>query len=457
MQPRRHGILSCIPLLLVAACTGGGSSADSQTAPVPGTVQLLLDPATGSDSFVEVEVAAAALQRPDGSLTANLLPAPVLLTLADPTGDLQGLRLPGTPAGSYRGLHLMLAPGSGHAVFADGSRAPVDFASPDLAVPFDVDLVTDGLGSAWVRARHTAAVALHGGANHRVAWAPQLRADSAVGLQLQDARMHVLRVHGNRVFGGLNGTDPAAVELQFDANAILLDANGVSVSDPATYLESVAPGSDISVTGVCDGHGSVRSQSVRQCNAGPRLIGRITDLDPLAGTFGMDVQAEAGPGHRALLGTPDHVVVHVGMAPIHFSHTWRSLTFAELMVGDLAKVRVAGRTGSDVAASEIEISSHQGAPACQETEGLVDEVRLAENLIVLVPRGNDPLLVGGLSVARAEVTVTASTIIERFAPGAPHTPIQLGDLVAGQDRVWVRGTATGPASLAASYLRVRTN
>lgn len=459
MSRLRDLSILCLPILFTAACSGGGGGGAPANPAAPSSVQLLLDPATGSDAFVEVQVAAAALQRPDGSFTGNLLPADVMLTIADPTGEPQGLLLPAVPAGTYRELHLMLVPGSASAVLQDGSRAGVDFASADLGIHFDVDVVHDGQASTWVAARHLGAASLQPGGNGRIVWMPQLGGGSAAGTPVSDATLRVLMVQNGTVVGGFAGTDDHGVHLEFEHGVELFDDHGQHVGDPAAFLGGLGAGSELCVSGMFDDHGGLRGQRVRHCfddrgGSGPRLLGRITDLDAVGGTFGMDVLAQTHHGERSFVGAPEHVVVHVGSASIHFSHTWAVLGFGDLLQGDLVKVRWSLRNGSDLTASEIEVESHGGMAASPEIEGRVSEVQLANQVIVVVPRGNDPLLVQGRAVARAEIHVGAATRIERHESGS-HTAIGLGDIVANGDRIWIRGTATGPDTVDADWIRVR--
>ena len=455
--------LAVLPVLLLPACSGGGggSAPANPNAPATAAVQLLLDTATGGDAFVEAQVAAAALLRPDGSYTDNLLPTPQLLTLADPTGDVQGLRLLGAPAGSYRALRLLLAPGSGVAVLGDGSRVPVDFASADLGIAFAADIVHGSSATTAIAASNAAAATLppNGG---RIAWAPQLRGGAAGGTTLAGTSLSVQTLQAASLTGGFAGTDDHGVHLEFEHGAELLDDRGGLVGDLTTFLGSLSSASELSVFGVLDDHGGLRGQRVRHLGddhggSSTRLLGRITSLDSPNVRFGMDVLAEVLHGDRSYLATPEPVTVTAGSASIHASDTWASLSFGDLRIGDLVKVRWSARTGAAVTASAVELESRSGASASPEIEGLVSEVRLASNMLVVVPRGNDPLLVNGSSVASAEITITASTRIERDASGAPSQVIQLGDIVANQDRIWIRGTASGPSTVVASWIRVRNN
>lgn len=105
-------------------------------------------------------------------------------------------------------------------------------------------------------------------------------------------------------------------------------------------------------------------------------------------------------------------------------------TFADLQQGARVKVEFSSRTGSDVTASEIDLSS----------------------------RNNDPLLVGGQSLTSVTLHVTANTFLFRKdRNGGGRGVIRLGQVVPGSDRIWFRGTVTGPGQVDADWVRVRTN
>ncbi len=59
-------------------------------------------------------------------------------------------------------------------------------------------------------------------------------------------------------------------------------------------------------------------------------------------------------------------------------------------------------------------------------------------------------------VTSATVVVGAGTSrVRRGSQGAADTAIGLGDLVAGHDRSWWRGTVSGPSTVDATWVRVR--
>jgi hypothetical protein len=100
--------------------------------------------------------------------------------------------------------------------------------------------------------------------------------------------------------------------------------------------------------------------------------------------------------------------------------------------------------------------SRLGAPIGPESEGLVGSVDLLNRTITVVPRHDDPLIVGGQSVASAVVTLQDHTILFRKArSGGVRTVIQLAEVVPASDRICIRGVPTAPGSLTADWIRVR--
>ena len=78
--------------------------------------------------------------------------------------------------------------------------------------------------------------------------------------------------------------------------------------------------------------------------------------------------------------------------------------------------------------------------------------------ITIEPRHSDPLVVGGQAVATATVSLGSTAILFRKArSGGDRQQISLAGVVAGQDRIWVRGAVTGPGQIEADWIRVRTN
>ncbi|MFY9346011.1 MAG: hypothetical protein WAT39_26205, partial [Planctomycetota bacterium] len=123
----------------LAACNSGGDQAGAAGAQRQPAVRVVVDTATNAGDLVQFQVAGARLVGEDGQTTGNLLAAPGLVTFTDPTAGAGGLVLAATPAGDYVQLRLLLVPGSGMLLAADGSatglRGPAEVSVP-FADPF---------------------------------------------------------------------------------------------------------------------------------------------------------------------------------------------------------------------------------------------------------------------------------------------------------------------------------
>jgi hypothetical protein len=87
---------------------------------------------------------------------------------------------------------------------------------------------------------------------------------------------------------------------------------------------------------------------------------------------------------------------------------------------------------------------------------MVQAVRVAGNTITVVPRHDDPIFVNGVSVPQVDVVLTPGMrIVRRAEEGGGETTILIDGVVPGQDRIWWRGTVTGPTTIAATRVRVR--
>jgi hypothetical protein len=196
-------------------------------------------------------------------------------------------------------------------------------------------------------------------------------------------------------------------------------------------------------------------------NDGPRLHGRIHELEPASKSFVMRVQAEVRNGNRTLLSPPVEVLVRAAAARIERNDSRISVPFADLAIADLVKVKWTSRTpvtgGPDVVvAREVEVTSGSGVAAQPEWEGRVQSVNIAANTIRVVPRNDDPIFLNGVSVAQVDVVLEDGVQIERRAnSGGGDSLITIAGVVPGQDRIWWRGTVAGPSTVAATWVRVR--
>ena len=128
--------------------------------------------------------------------------------------------------------------------------------------------------------------------------------------------------------------------------------------------------------------------------------------------------------------------------------------------GHLAKVKWTSRSIQNgvtvVVAREVEVTIEPGVAMQAEWQGRVQSVDVAASRIVVVPRNDDPIRFGGVSLPEVTVVVNENTLLQRREPaGGGRFAIALGDIVAGEDRIWFRGRVVGPDVVAATWLRVR--
>ncbi len=457
-----------VPLLLclLPACGGGGggSAAGSATGtPSPlGSVHIVIDTATGTDAMVQFQVAAAALERGDGSTTGNLLRTPQMLTLADPSGEFAGLTLTAAPTGTYTNLHLMLAPGSGVMLRGDGSTAPVT-GPVMLDVPIMDGLAHDASSRTWVEIGHGGDAPPANGTG--VAnWTPTLTG-RASGSNGEFGGLQVAAVNAAGVTTLWTVGDDGPLQIGFSAACQFRAEDGSSIGDRSQFVSGLDGSCELRVRGRLSRDGRVEGDVVtrsssRRSNNNARLIGRITELRPQGQSFWMDVYAEARRGNHQFLSTPRRALVLAQGARIHRSHTRDVLQFGDLQVGQLAKVEWTARTllaggAEEVTADEIEITSGN-TPMSPEWEGAVQSVDLQLGTITVVPRGNDPIIVRGQAQSQVTVHTDNNTYIERRQrQGGARNQIQLDAIVPGSDRIWWRGTVTGPTDIDARWVRVR--
>jgi hypothetical protein len=445
---------SFLVLSLLAACGGGGGGM-SQPAPGAGadTLHVVIDTGGGVDALIQTQVVGATLQRADGSQTGNLLSAPRIVTLNDPSGEAESLELQPAPAGSYVALHLAVAPGSCSAYLDDDSMVDVDLPSADLAVPFEDGFQPNSTRTNWLAVRHSGTSQLLG--SGRRSWIPAFIGESAAGAAVSAVPVTVLAVNRNGFAATLPGDDHGVVHVEFEQGTELFDDHGGRHDDSASWLANVGVDQRVCVQGAIDDDGRVTARRAGSSsrNPSPRLIGRITAIDAAATTFTLHAFAEARAGGRHWLSLPIDFTVDASAAEFRFSHTFRTLTFADLRVGDLAKVAFSARTDPAVTATEVEVVSRRGLPAGPQIEGMVDSVDPTARTITVVARGDDPLVLGGQTVTSVVVSVLDSTMLFRKERGV-SSPIRLA-AVQPHDRIWVRGTVTGSNTVDADWIRVR--
>lgn len=454
-------IILTISFLTVAACSGGsGDASATARAPVPGSVHVVVDTATGSDVLVQYLVGAAVFERADGTTTGNVLRAPEMVTFADPSGEIDGFALRDVPSGEYSALHLMLVPDGGTVQFGDGSTAPLE-AAIDLEVPIGDLLQHDARGASWLALGHNGPGTVSP-TGTGYAWAPALAA-RANGSEHELVDLQPLLVQDRFVTAALPAAGDGLLWLEFGPGAACSDDSGPVGA--AGFLRDLRPGDDLRARAELrrDGRLLVREACRRRGNDGPRLIGRITELRPATTSFVLRVQAETRRGGaRRLVSPGTEVLVLADGATIRRPGRSGAIAFDDLAVDDLAKVTWTERTEvpgglDEFVAREVVVPGGDGAPCAPEWQGLVDAVDLTAGTITVVPRNDDPIVIDGQSVDEVTVVVDAETKLERRERHGPgREAIELDDIVPGSDRIWWRGEVTGPTTIAATWVRVRT-
>ena len=460
----RHHLVLSLALSSLAACGGGGSSsanAGGNPGGGVGWVYVAVDTAAGSDAVVQFQVAAATLGRDDGSVTGNLLASPAMVTFASPTGELDGLALQHVPTGAYANLHLVLVPGSGFARYADGSTASVQSAG-ELVVPVGEGLQHDASRHSYLEIGHNGTPPPAGGAG-TVTWVPDLAGRSDGSLASLDS-LRFVQVEGQGVTATWGRADDSPLHVSFGAGCEYFDDSSPTAGGSA-FAQSLSGSDDLAVEGELHRDGTFVAHRAHRRHGGddPRLIGRIVELRPATASFVFDVQAEVRRHGLAPQVGATQVLVLTQQAVLQTHGDHLPLQFGDLQVGQLAKVTWTTQTpvaGSltEVTAREVEVGSGAGAPMSPEWEGSVQAVDTVAGTITVAPRGNDPIVIDGVSVSSATVHVDANTaIVRRAQHGSGQSSIGLGDILAGQDRIWWRGTVTGPDSVAATWVRVRVD
>lgn len=451
------------PLLsLFAACGGGGGggAAPGTPAGTAGSVHVALDTATGTGGTVQFLVGGAVLRRTDGSHTGDVLATPAVVTFTDPSGELSYVSLRNVPSGDYDALQLMLMPNTGRQLAEDGTHRSLDSALA-IDIPLRENLRHDAAGSSWLVVGHEVGNTVQA-AGSTFTFAPSLagRTDGshhAVGglrtARRQDDRLWVLQP----------GTDGGVLEIEFGDDCSWSDDGSNSIGSRSEFLAGLGSDDDVRVEAEVHRDGRLVAHRAHRSsrNDNPRLLGRIQAIDAASASFTLRVQAEVRHGDHTLLAVPVDVRVLAANARLEQNDSHATLPFAALAVGNLAKVKWTSRTAvagqlDDVVAREVEITTGAGAPLQPEWEGRVQAVDLLAGTITVQRRGDDPIVIGGVSVAQATLTIGAGTQLRRQGNGGGgDVAIPLAAIVAGQDRIWWRGTVTGPAAVAATWVRVR--
>lgn len=446
-------LLAAGATLLVGACSSGSGSGSGAGGGAGGDASavLLFDTAAGGDYQLDARVDVLALETAAGTFTANLAPTGATLPLVRPSGTPGGIRLPALPGGTYVALRLMLAENGVTATDGSGRVETVTVPTRDLRVPF-----ASAFGSArWLLLGNVKAPQLTrtGGV---LTWTPDLAARSGDAHLLPSASLSLGAITGGELVGTLSACGDLRVSGRLDDGADLSDDSGAR--DRSGFLRDLRSGDDLDCDGVLTGDGGFHIRRAHRRSRGQteaKVYGRITELLPAVPAIKIQVQeiVRSSPG---LVASPLPVLtVRTESAHIHHSGVrTERLPFAALAVDQRVEVEWRGAVvDGTVSAHEVEIEDGNGNGGGTEIEGQVGSVDLGQRLIVAVPRGDDPLLVGGQSVPSATIVLPATTVITREAGGTTRT-VGLDAAVNG-DRIWIIGRVVEPQRVEAVVVRLR--
>ncbi len=453
-MPMTLRLAALLLALFASVSCGGGGGPTATSATGAGRVMLIVDTRAGDEALVQFEVAGVTLERVDGTTTDTLLAEPAVVTFGDPSAAPCGLPLELAPAGDYVALHLVLTPSTGVAVTAAATLSAL--AAPlSVRAPFDERIAHRAGQDTWVVVAHTReALRSVGGA---VAWAPELvgRA-SGERVDLQGLTAPVVREDALYLtaFGDRPVRCLQSVETEY------FDLGGVQV-DREAFVDGLVPEDELCVRGAIRRDGTLDLRRIERCRrqVRPRLIGHVQSVNAADETLVLRVQAANGPFGAVLLQTPEDVVVRASAASLERPNG-AGISFGAVTAGRLAKVRWSSReTGlpglDEYVAEQVVVPAQGHGAPLQQWVGDVDSVDVTAGVLVLSAR-EGAFSIQGQSVTEVDVVVDAATYIERRARrGAGRLAIPLSEVQPGTDRAWVRGDVLGPATIHATWIRVR--
>jgi len=443
-------------LALVAGCSS--SSRRSADGGLAAPAAIVVDTSRAGTYGLDARIDVLALERGDGSFTPNLLSGSATVAIARPSGTSDGLALAELPPGVYVALRLLLAEDGVVATDAQGRRETVAVASRDVRVAFARPVDWQGGGIRWLGLQSVAEPELQRDASGRLVWMPHLAVRPGDLQPVTRAVFTVTAVQGEEVSGVLASCGRLPVRARFHEDCVLSDDGGPR--DRGGFLRDLRGNDEIECDGTLAHDGVVHVRRAHRRGRGPsassKIHGDVVELRPAVPAIAVQVREVVRGG--AGIGSPLPVlVVHTAGAKIHRSgFPQERLGFEAFAVGQVVEVEWRGGAivRGTVAAHEVEIEDERGRFG-PESEGRVDAVDLQAGTIRVVPRGDDPLVVGGRRVPHVLVVVTPSTVIVRdHAPG--RRSIALAE-VAARDRIWFWGRVVEPQKVEASAIRVRAD
>lgn len=439
--------LSHVLLVLFAACGGGSGGGGGSTA-----FALHFDTAAGQPNLVSTRVLGVSFEGPTGTLTGSALAAETEITLLDPAGESRGLVLSAAPPSGTVALRLLVVDPA-VAIAADGSQVAVSLGGTDLRIPLAAAWAG---GDAGLLVAHQG-VPIFGTTATGWSWSPGFRAAAAstLGLRVSDAVVVAVDAARATILARLPGHGDLTVDIAIQSDALLTGASGAPTTR-AAFLAELSTGSVLA----CDAsRSSSRSFEGRSLHHRGRsrgelhLLGRIASIDSPTQSFSLEVQSQRNDRTwvASSLGT---ITVDASGAVFYESHrsVQTALTFGDLTVGALVEVEGGPVQNGTMIAREVELEDDSSTSQQGESEGRVQSVDLVLRTITVVPRGDDPLLVGGVAVTSATIEVGNDVPIDRKTDsGTVGTTL---DTLTSSDRIWVRGSVTGPTTIVARWIRV---
>jgi hypothetical protein len=439
---RFHHSLVISLVFSLTACGGGGGG---PAGPSGATLDLVVDTAAGSSTLIAF-VEFAALERPDGSVTGNLLDAPRDVVLVDPTGRPESLELRGAPAGPYTAVHLLVRGGGLRVRRDDGIETEVELESEDLRVPFggQAGAIHDAR-ELW-QIHHSGPLTLLPGSGSPWLWRPELEIDNDRLLAFHEALLRVVAVNASEftidaVLQSFLGRMPVSVTVP--ASAQLFGTSGDVPLSRAGFFALLTPDDLLEVKGTMKGDGSITLERAK-IEDDPRgefeteVLARVLAIDTVQQELRVQVLALVRGTGIAGSGTLPELTVRASGAAIRFSGGGVTvpLTLEDLAAGDIVEVEWRGPVqNGTVTAHEIELEGDSFGPPGLELEGRVDGVDLSSGEITVVQRNDDPLLVAGQVVQSATVVIGTDTVLYL---DSPDQRIALQQVQVGW-RIQVRG------------------
>lgn len=444
---RRASTITTFGLLaLLSACSGSGNSTPGAGSGAAETV-VLIDTSSTTDFALRATIVSAMFEDAAGNRSAPLLATPTSLLLADPAGTTEVLGLSAVAAGTWDALVLIYD--SAQSLDPTGGATNLSPSFGSLRVAFDDRVTIRSSGLQVLRVRHAIAPATAGGL------VTDLRAESATGSPVESMTVDVRAATSRASFGSGSTSD---FQLEFESNADLSGPDGSS-PDASSWLASFSSGDRADLDGVflSDDRFRIRRGSRRgDDSCDQKVYGTITDVDLLALTIDVAVAFLRDDSRNTIpaSGTRRFDIATARIFEDASSSVSVPRTTADLMIGQFVEVEFC--PGTPDRAYEVEIEDGPGDDSRNpETEGRVVSIDLMSRTIQVAPRSDDPLIVGGISVSSAILDVPPSaTLFRVFRGGRDPETIAL-DQVSSSDRIWFRGSVTGPQRVLADWVRVR--